>query len=426
MRARRWRWLFVVGVAGTVAALGMATAGAAPTTTRVSSSLTGGPGNGHSEFPALSVDGRYVVFQSGADNLVPGDTNLQTDVFLRDRVTGAIERISVSTAGVQGVGPSGLFVPSAVTPDGRYVAFQSFARNLVPGDTNEQVDIFLRDRQAGTTTRVSVDSSGAQATGGSFGAAISSDGRYVMFTSVAPNLVPDDTNGTKDVFVHDMLTRTTTRVSVKASGAQVDEDTRAWGMSADGRFVAFQSLAKYTSGDGNNADDGFVKDVQTGKVERVSVTGANKEIADGSREMSISADGRFLAFTGFPKNLNTQVYVRDRATKKTILVSATPSGKPGKFGSGSPSISPDGRYVVFGSGSPDLVPGSPDFFNTYLRDLKTGKTTLESRTSTGAPIQESTLEGAMSNGGFAFVSLSTTVMPDGGDQRNAQVYFRSL
>jgi len=125
---------------------------------------------------------------------------------------------------------------------------------------------------------------------------------------------------------------------------------------------------------------------------------------------------------------DAEIRGRDLVTglPKTILVSATPSGKPGKFGSGSPSISPDGRYVVFGSGSPDLVPGSPDFFNTYLRDLKTGKTTLESRTSTGAPIQESTLEGAMSNGGFAFVSLSTTVMPDGGDQRNAQVYFRSL
>src|SRR2546429_6130394 len=105
MRARRWRWLFVVGVAGTVAALGMATAGAAPTTTRVSSSLTGGPGNGHSEFPALSGDGRYVVVQSGAAKLLPGDTNLQTDVVLPDRATGAIQRISGMTARGPGVGP---------------------------------------------------------------------------------------------------------------------------------------------------------------------------------------------------------------------------------------------------------------------------------------------------------------------------------
>ncbi len=168
------------------------------TTRRVSVSSTGAQGNSGSFGPAISSAGRYVSFSSDASNLVPGDTNAAQDVFVRDRKLGTTRRVSVSSTGAQGNSVS--FDP-AISSAGRYVSFSSFASNLVPGDTNGTVDVFVRDRELGTTRRVSVSSTGAQGNRLSFDPAISSAGRYVAFSSAASNLVPGDTNGSFDVFV---------------------------------------------------------------------------------------------------------------------------------------------------------------------------------------------------------------------------------
>jgi hypothetical protein len=226
-------------------------------TTRVSVSSVGGQGNDFSSGPALSADGRYVAFESTASNLVAGDTNGSGDVFVHDRQTGATTRVSVSSTGEQGNGNS---FRAALSADGRYVAFESTASNLVAGDTNGTSDIFVHDRQTGATTRVSVSSAGEQGNNNSFRSALSANGRYVAFYSLASNLVAGDTNGRWDVFVHDRQTGVTRRVSVSSAGVQGNHDSMWPALSADGRYVAFDSVASnLVPGDTNETWDVFIR-----------------------------------------------------------------------------------------------------------------------------------------------------------------------
>jgi Tol biopolymer transport system component len=171
-------------------------------TTRISISSSGVQGNGSSVEPSISLDGRYVVFYSFADNLVSGDTNGQADVFVRDRQTGQTQRVSVSSSGAQGNNSS--FIGPTISADGRYVVFMSFANNLVSGDTNNERDTFVRDRQTNQTIRISTASDGTQSNGSSFSGTFSADGRYIAFDSFASNLVTGDTNNHMDVFVRDL------------------------------------------------------------------------------------------------------------------------------------------------------------------------------------------------------------------------------
>jgi len=276
---------------------------AQPATTRVSVDANGVQGDGYSYFPSISADGRYVAFNSEASNLVTGDTNAINDVFVRDRQAGVITRVSVDSSGGQGDGVSR---EPSISADGRYVAFASDASNLVTGDTNVTRDIFVHDRQTGATTRVSVDSNGAQGVGrGSFNASISADGRYVTFDSAASNLVSNDLNGKQDVFVHDRQTGTTTRVSIDSIGTEVsDGGSYSPSISADGRYVAFDSDASnLVSGDTNLMTDVFVRDLQTGTTTRVSVDSSGGEGNAYSYNSSISADGRYVAFRSLASNL---------------------------------------------------------------------------------------------------------------------------
>src|SRR6266404_4977766 len=252
----------------------------AQTTERVSVTSGGTEGNGASLGSALSADGRFVAFDSAATDLVAGDTNGVSDVFVHDRQTGTTERVSVASGGAQGDGSSGLIgfaFPPALSADGRFIAFISSATSLVAGDTNGATDVFVHDRQTGTTARVSVASGGTQANNVSSYPALSADGRFVAFQSDATNLVVDDTNGATDVFVHDRQTGATERVSV-ASGGGTQGNGNSGGffafpaLSADGRLVAFQSDAtNLVAVDTNGATDVFVHDRQTGTTERVSV-----------------------------------------------------------------------------------------------------------------------------------------------------------
>lgn len=234
----------------------LATAG---NTTMISLHTNGTQGNSNSVLPAISLDGRYVTFYSYAWNLISNDQNLASDVFVHDRATGNTTLVSVSSSGVQGNGNS--LYPS-ISIDGRYIAFQSDASNLVVGDTNNRSDIFVHDLVAKTTVRVSVNSKGEQTLiAGSYSPWISANGRYVTFKSIADNLVDGDTKGWNDIFVRDLQTGSTTRVSVSSSGVEGNSDSSIPSISSDGRYVAFLSNANnLVIGDTNLADDIFVYD----------------------------------------------------------------------------------------------------------------------------------------------------------------------
>jgi hypothetical protein len=220
-------------VAGVLGSAALATPSSR--TTRVSVNSNGVQGDGLSAVAAISADGRFVAFHSEAKNLVAGDTNGAIDVFVRDRKTDKTTRVSVNSHGKQGNGDS-LF-PS-ISADGRFVTFQSVATNLVGGDTNHVVDSFVRDRKTGKTERVSVDSQGKQGDANSYTGTISADGRFVAFPSHATNLVGGDTNDRDDVFVRDRETGKTTRVSVNSHGKQGNDSSSGASISADGRLLA--------------------------------------------------------------------------------------------------------------------------------------------------------------------------------------------
>lgn len=225
----RLRLALVIGA--TVAMAGALAAGPAKADgvlVRISTPVPGleGEANGDSYAHALSADGRYVAFASDASNLVADDTNGHEDVFVRDQLSGTVTRVSVAVDGRQVLADSSRPV---ITDDGRFVAFASRASKLVAGDANRREDVFVRDLQAGTTARVSVGAGGIEANGDSRGLAMSPDGRYVAFTSGASNLASRDTNRRGDVFLRDLQAGTTTRVSLRTDGGQGDDDASPLG-----------------------------------------------------------------------------------------------------------------------------------------------------------------------------------------------------
>jgi Tol biopolymer transport system component len=358
-------------------------------TIRVSVDSSGNQGDGDSESPSISSDGRYVAFESWASNLVAGDTNIVKDIFFHDTVTGETSRVSVDSSGNQGDRWS--WYPS-ISSDGRYVAFHSSATNLVAGDTNGAWDVFVHDTVTGETTRVSVDSSGKQGDGVSYNPSISSDGRFVAFRSYATNLVAGDTNGAWDVFVHDTVTGETSRVSVDSSGNQGDGHSASTSISSDGRYVAFDSEASnLVAGDTNGAADIFVHDTVTGVTSRVSVDSSGNQGDGSSWDPSISSDGRYVAFQSLATNLVAgdtngvyDVFVHDTVTGVTSRVSVKSSGKQGNSVSYSPSISSDGRYVAFQSYASNLVAGDTNgAYDVFVHDTVTGETSRVSVDSSG-------------------------------------------
>ena len=323
---------------------------------------------------AVSGDGRYVAYFSEANDLVPGDTNSVADIFLRDRLNGTTERVSVDSSGAESNGQS---MYPAVTDDGRFVVFSSQADNLVAGDTNGVFDVFVRDRQLGTTERVSVSGAGAQANNASGLATISADGRYVAFGSAATNLVSGDTNGHLDYFVHDRHTGATLLVSVASDGTQADRDTQNGMISGNGRFVAFRSDAtNLVAGDVSGFADIFVHDLQLGTTERVSLGMGGLDADGDSGWPGISDDGRCVSFSSAAGNLvpggipyHGDVFVYDRQNASTEIVSTTTGGSMCNWSSISPSISADGRYVAFSSMATDLVPNDTNgYTDIFLHD----------------------------------------------------------
>jgi Tol biopolymer transport system component len=299
----------------------------------VSVDSAGAQSNDTSASPSISADGRYVVFGSGASNLVANDTNSTWDVFVHDMQTGVTTRASVDSAGIEGNGVSYVNYVTAISADGRYVTFESGASNLVPNDTNGVWDIFVHDMQTGVTTRASVDSLGVQASDDiSLLPAISGNGRYVVFYSSASTLVANDTNNMTDVFVHDMQTGVTTRASVNNAGVQGDGGSRDVSINDDGRYIVFHSDAtNLVANDTNNARDVFVRDMISNTTTRVSVDSAGIE---GNK--------------GVNANYGSSTY------------------------GGNPSISGDGRYIVFHSDATNLVAGDTNAVSdVFVYDIKT-------------------------------------------------------
>jgi Tol biopolymer transport system component len=416
VKGKLWLAVLVAILAGALVGDTYASPGG---TTRVSVDSAGNQGNAHSVYPAISADGRYVAFESDASNLVPGDTNGTTDVFVHDRQTGETTRVSVDSAGNQGNG--GSFDP-VISADGRYVAFYSGASNLVPGDTNGHGDGFVHDRQTGETTLVTVDSAGNQGNDFSTVSAISADGRYVAFYSGASNLVPGDTNGTWDVFVHDRQTGETTRVNVDSAGNEGNAQSAGAVISADGRYVAFESAASnLVPGDTNVAWDIFVHDCQTGETTRVSVDSAGNQASYACQYPAISGDGRYVVFWSADVNLvpgdanpGGDIFVHDRQTGETTLASVDSAGNQANAATFQPFISANGRYVAFVSTASNLVPGDTNGErDVFVHDRHTGETRRVSVDSAGNQANGSSSSAAISADGryVAFWSAASNLVP---------------
>jgi cold shock CspA family protein len=357
-------------------------------TKRVSLDSSGTEGDDSSTDSSISADGRFVAFTSYARNLVSGDTNGTYDVFVRDRLTGTTERVSVDSAGTEANGGSGTVGHLAISADGQAVAFTSAATNLVSGDTNGVYDVFVHDRRNGTTERASMNGGGAEGNDSSFDPSISADGRFVAFASAATNLAGGDINGVPDIFVRDRQTKLTECVSVDSSLRRGNDWSYQPNISADGRFVAFTSRStNLVSGDTNLMDDVFVHDRQSGTTDRASVDSAGNEAnsSSGYYASSISADGQFVAFESEATNLvsgdnngSQDVFVHDRQTGTTERVSVDSAGTEGNSDSGysGAEVSADGRFVAFDSRASNLVPRDTNHDDDiFVRDRQAGATT---------------------------------------------------
>ena len=342
-----------------------------------STSLSGVQANNNVNYPSVNANGRYVAFESQASNLGSGDTNgTANDIFVKDLQTGAIICASTDLNGVCGNVQSYF---SSISSDGRYVVFTSDANNLVAGDTNGVADVFIKNIQTGAINRISTGLGGIEANGRSISPiqSISADGRYVIFQSQANNLVAGDTNtGSGNVYIKDLSNDTISRVNPRTA---TDWGAEMASLSSDGRYAVFASLdPNLVPGDTNGKYDVFIKDLQTGTINRASTNSLGAESNNFSYFPSVSTDGRYVVFKSFASNLVEgdtngvfDVFIKDMLTGTTNCVSRN---KDGLLGNGDsplsytfgPQISADGKYIVFESAATNLVVGdanyAPDIF----------------------------------------------------------------
>ena len=421
---------------------------------------TGAEGNGASVGAiGLGGNGRYVAFASGSSNLVTSDTNAKVDIFVRDRTTGGVERVSTSASSffqyrLQANGDSG---QPSISDDGRFVAFETDATNLINfADFNRARDVYVRDRR-GETIAVSVDAGGGVGNGNSSNPAISRNGGFVAFQSVASSLVGGDTNARSDVFLQGLTIPNTgsgprsirvtgiSRISIATDGTQGDGDSANPSISANGRYVAFQSTAtNLVSGDANGRSDIFVRDTTTGITVLVSKNDADT-IADGNSTLpSISADGRFVAYVSRATNLvsddansSADVFLHDRDADgngvldeaggtTVVCVSRASDGSEGDDDSGlglpsqgplggRPSVSDDGRFVAFYSEATNFAPlDANNFGDIFLHDTAAASTDRMSVSVGGAEGNLDSSNAALSGNGLflAFNSNSDTLAPN--------------
>lgn len=357
----------------------------AQTTTRISVGVGGVESNQDSIEPRISADGRFVVFRSFANNLVAGDTNNRADIFVTELATNITRRVNVSTSGTEA---NNTTLGYAISGDGRYITFDSIATNLVAGDTNATYDVFVRDTIANTTTRITSGIGGAQTNGLSVNPVISRDGRYIAYESTATNLVVGDTNGQRDIFLYDTTTATTTLLSVSSSGQQATSGSQDAAISGDGSTVAFYSNAtNLIAGDTNAAGDVFVRNIAAGTTILASVAtdGTQGNAPSGFEGISLSNDGKVIAFDSdatnlVPMDVNSRldVFVRDLTvptTPTTTRVSIRTGGLQGNDDSFLDKITPDGKYILFDSYASSLIVGDTNgAVDVFIHERATGAT----------------------------------------------------
>ncbi|MGG5809358.1 Calx-beta domain-containing protein [Falsiroseomonas sp. CW058] len=379
---------------------------------RVSTAADGAQADGASAAPSFSPDGRRVLFQSDATNLVPGDFNRRTDIFLKDLDTGAVTRVSTSATGEGG---NELSIYPVFSPDGGRVAFASAASNLVAGD-NGVVDVFVKDLATGAVTLVSreVTPDGMRGSSGLSSPSFSGDGRLLAFASESENLIIGDTNARADIFLARLDTGVVTRVSTTGAGAQANGASFHPVLSPDGTRIAFASSAtNLVAGDTNGSVDFFVKDLVTGVVTRVSTTAtgaqANGNIAgNGTARSAFSPDGTKLAFEGSFTNLVPgdtngihDIFVKDLLSGAVTRVSTTAAGGQANSASYGPVFSPDGGKLAFLSWATNLVEGDTNAkVDVFVKDLATGAVTRASATADGLQGDDLALD--FPSGGIAF------------------------
>jgi Tol biopolymer transport system component len=323
----------------------------------------------------ISADGRFVAYDSLGANLVANDSNGQSDVFVFDLQTNNTIRVSVATfTGAEATG-GGSYGP-AISRDGRFIAFYSDANNLVANDNNTAQDVFVRDRVRQTTVLVSQASNGSPGNAYSREPAISANGRYLAFRAAASSLVTGDANGVDDIFLRDVDLSTTVLVSVSSAGVQSDKDSRSAALSANGRYVVFESDGtNLVDGDTNGTTDIFLRDTEGSTTTRISVASDGGNANGISTKPSISADGRFITYQSSANNIvagDTEnmidVFVYDRQTGTTSRISTTAdSHTGGNDTSQTPFITPEGRFVVFASRAQNLATGDTgSFFDVFL------------------------------------------------------------
>ena len=432
MQVRTWSATLVVAVAGATGWIGIGAqpAGAAGFTVRASSSTTGGEGMGFSNGSTLSDNGRWVAFSSESDNFVAGDTNLTADVFVRDRFTETTVLVSADREG----GPSDGFSAEAwISGNGRFVAFMSEATDLVADDTNDAADVFVRDLDTGVTERVSVSTTDGELIDGvSFEPSISDDGRFVEFQSDSEMIVADDFNGSEDVFVRDRQIGTTVRASVATNGAETDFGAYEGVISGNGANVAFTTDTGLVGTDINDEDDVYRRSLTAGTTNRVSSAASG---LGGGYSAAISDDGGFIAFVsdyqlsgpGADVNFLPDVYVRNTTAATTARVSLTTANATPNNLSIGPSISDDGRYVAYYTLATDL--GAADAnatFDVWMRDRTLNTNTRISVDSTGGdPNESSEVPFVAGSGAFvSFQSPATDLTPP--DGTFVDVFVRSL
>lgn len=401
----------------------LGSAASAQSNVLVSHAANGGPANGASSLPSLTPDGRYVAYSSDATNLVAGDTNLLADLFVFDSVAQTTERINVATSGAQANGGGSFGNPPSLTPDGRYVLFNSTATNLVAGDTNGVMDVFVRDRVAGTTERVSLGTGGVQPDSNSvsFRSSISADGRYVVFLSDAGNLGAG-TFAVYQVYLRDRVAGTTTILSRSSTGVVALENSSGPSITPDGRFVTFSSIASnLVTGDTNNRNDVFLRDRLAGTTERVSISLDEAQANSDSNYSSLSDDGRYVVFQSDASNLvpngtgTVQVYLRDRQGLTTQRMSFTPAGQAPSQECALPMMSGDGRFVAFNSLASDIVSGDTNgLSDIFVRDRLLGTMTRASVGAAGIEGNGQSFGPAAVNsaGDVAFLTQATNLVPN--------------
>jgi len=412
---RHLRWCLGLAAIG----FGAPTAPAQVVTERASLSESAGQASGDSDQVSISGDGRYVAFRSAATNLVVGDTNGVADVFVRDRWTGLVDRVSVSSLGVEASAES---MEPHISYDGRYVVFASEANNLATDiASGSSKDIFVRDRIQRTTRTVSRSATGGAANGDCHRPRVSSDGRYVTFEGSSSNLIPGTVTTNYQVFRRDMDAGTAL-VSVNVNATAGVGFSWNGGISGDGRFVVFVSnVANLVTTDTNGNTDAFVRDMVLGTTQLVTVSSSGAQGTGAAFiSTSISRDGRWVAFASSAPNLapgefaaSYDIFVHDRVTAQTFRTSVNSAGAAANQNSYDPVISDDGRYVAFQSFASNLDPLDTDTqSDIFLRDRTLGTTKLVSR-STSTSSNDDSFSAAISAEGaqIAFHSESTDLVP---------------